>query len=642
MTPETARLHAAARMLGLPAGTCATSPVSLERVEHWGLKGWILEVEGSCLPRCRFFIESAALCPTAYCRSEHLAFGYEADPPPPILLTLLDRFRSRLEGRTWEQVRNWLDDRPGIRRPPTQEEAVAAAAAAAEADAAAAAAAEAARIEAARLLKSGSIETDPPEPHGRWSSDTLANPAERRARLERKLSILSRIGLSWHTLKEHFCPLSMTTVSGAWIEKAWARYFSNARLGLGPKQAVLYIHLPFCQSRCSYCQANSGVMHSREELDDYLALLHREIAIMSRLARGHEFQAAYFGGGTPSLLTPAQIDTLLGAVFGGFARSADFHFTFEMNPTSVTQEQVRVLKAFGCNRVSMGVQSVAPAVLRAINRGYQTFEAVEAAVRTIRKAGIQGLNIDVMTGLPDETTASFEAGLRRICTLDTTTITVFKWLYQYSNLFREGRVDEADTTARRDEQSDLARRLIPELRPPLKVTHYVLSDNFHYDAGRDAENVYAWMKEDHAAAVLGMGRGAESRITGMAYLVGEDDWDAVAENRIPGKRAMLMDIDFEMANVLSHMLLRGGRTGGEHGGIAIEDFAQVFGRPPREYFDDEIEYLIASGIIREADGRLEPVEGVDEEAATRALMVLFTESDLSRIESSFDGTKGAG
>jgi len=439
--------------------------------------------------------------------------------------------------------------------------------------------------------------------------------------LESKLAFLAENAPSWRALKEHFCTGRMVHVPGEWIRDAWIRFFADAKAGRIPGHAVLYVHLPYCQRRCSYCQANAMALPAREAQRAYLDLLHTEIATMGDLAGDHPFSAGFVGGGTPSLLSAQEIDDLLTALFARFRRTEDFHFSFETSPNTLTEAKLEVLRRHGCNRVPLGVESMNPAVLKAINRGHQTAEHVTRAFRLIRAAGIPSINVDMMAGLPEETPESFADGLRQVLALGPNTVTVFKWLYHYADLYRDGLVDEAAACAARDEQFEIAGRLLRELRTPIRVSSQILSDDFYYTFERDDTSVYGILKEEYAAAVLGLGRGAESRIPGTAYMVGEEGWEeAVKEGRLAGRKTQMMTRHYELANVLTHQLQRKP--------VSCAAFAETFGVSPREVFGPELAYLSERGFVQETDGMLVPNLTVPEDELVVALMVLFSEDDL--------------
>ncbi|ROR34133.1 oxygen-independent coproporphyrinogen-3 oxidase [Inmirania thermothiophila] len=173
---------------------------------------------------------------------------------------------------------------------------------------------------------------------------------------------------------------------------------------------TLYVHLPWCERKCPYCDFNShpapGPLPERE----LLAALRRDLA--EEAARGpcRPVHAVYFGGGTPSLLSPAFYRGLLEAVRGRLRLAPGVEITIEANPGTVDRGWLRAMRRLGVNRLSLGVQSLDDAMLRALGRIHDA-AAARAAVREARAAGFDNLNIDLMYGLPGQDREAAEADL---------------------------------------------------------------------------------------------------------------------------------------------------------------------------------------------------------------------------------------
>lgn len=164
---------------------------------------------------------------------------------------------------------------------------------------------------------------------------------------------------------------------------------------------ALYIHVPFCQSRCAYCGFYSTTSHGL--IDAYVDALHREMLAQSC---SDVVGTVYLGGGTPSLLGAERLTRVLYLVRDIYKIGADAEITVEVNPDDVTPALVSALLAAGVNRVSMGVQSFCDAELRAVGRRHTAEEACRA-VETLFRGGISNISIDLMYGLPGQTLESF-------------------------------------------------------------------------------------------------------------------------------------------------------------------------------------------------------------------------------------------
>ncbi len=165
--------------------------------------------------------------------------------------------------------------------------------------------------------------------------------------------------------------------------------------------ASLYLHIPFCHTRCHYCDFNTyaGILPLREP---YVRALLTEIELAGRMARPANGQlrrsrTIFFGGGTPSLLSVSQIGRILDACHEQFAVDSAAEITLEANPGTLSQEQLEGLRAVGVNRLSMGAQSFDTELLKALGR-IHTPQQISQAVRFARAAGFSSINVDFMFG----------------------------------------------------------------------------------------------------------------------------------------------------------------------------------------------------------------------------------------------------
>ncbi|HNW45242.1 MAG TPA: radical SAM family heme chaperone HemW [Elusimicrobiales bacterium] len=166
----------------------------------------------------------------------------------------------------------------------------------------------------------------------------------------------------------------------------------------------LYVHIPFCRKKCGYCDFAS--VAGADRADEYLDALEKEAAAFSRLAGS--FDTLYVGGGTPSLLAPAQLEKLFSVTARLAGRPAEA--TFEANPESLDAEKAALLRRSGINRVSLGLQAAQDRLLRGLGRVAMTAD-FERAWSALRKAGFDNLNADLMCGLPEQSLADFTASL---------------------------------------------------------------------------------------------------------------------------------------------------------------------------------------------------------------------------------------
>lgn len=178
----------------------------------------------------------------------------------------------------------------------------------------------------------------------------------------------------------------------------------------------IYVHIPFCRSKCHYCDFYSVTDMDSHIADGYLDAICDHIRETGPLAPGYRVDTIYFGGGTPSYFGAEGMAAILATIRRSFDVSADAEITFEANPDSVSSRLLRKLRGEGFNRVSLGVQSSDNAVLEVIGRPHDYEMAVDA-VRMIRRAGFKNLSLDLIYGLPDQDLEKWQQTLRDILDL---------------------------------------------------------------------------------------------------------------------------------------------------------------------------------------------------------------------------------
>ncbi|NHA13677.1 radical SAM family heme chaperone HemW [Thioalkalivibrio sp. XN279] len=174
----------------------------------------------------------------------------------------------------------------------------------------------------------------------------------------------------------------------------------------------VYVHLPWCVRKCPYCDFNSHELRGEAPFAAYVDALLEDLGQDLPLVEGRAVQTVFFGGGTPSLCPPEQVGRFLDGLARCLPVATDVEVTLEANPGAVERGRFSELAAAGVNRISLGVQSFQPALLRAIGRIHDDREAL-AAIGELAAAGIDNFNIDLMYGLPGQSVPDAAADLRR-------------------------------------------------------------------------------------------------------------------------------------------------------------------------------------------------------------------------------------
>jgi len=178
----------------------------------------------------------------------------------------------------------------------------------------------------------------------------------------------------------------------------------------------IYIHIPFCRSKCQYCDFYSLTNKDDKLMEGYLRAICAHIKESGQLAPGYRVDTIYFGGGTPSFFGDDGMATILTAIRRNFDVDSAAEITFEANPDSVSDKLLTRLRAEGFNRVSLGIQCDDDEILKKIGRPHDYAQAV-SAVQRIRKAGFRNLSVDLMYGLPNQTLNGWKDTLERVLAL---------------------------------------------------------------------------------------------------------------------------------------------------------------------------------------------------------------------------------
>ncbi len=171
----------------------------------------------------------------------------------------------------------------------------------------------------------------------------------------------------------------------------------------------IYIHIPFCKSRCSYCDFATDVYRDQKTVERYVSSLCSEIK-SSKLKIKKPVETVYFGGGTPSLLKAKQLESILNSLYGRFSIQQRIEFTLEMNPATVSLEKLTDFKSLGVNRASFGVQTFDDKALKLLARGHDSNDSMKT-FELLRKAKFENISFDLIGGLPNQTLKDWEKNL---------------------------------------------------------------------------------------------------------------------------------------------------------------------------------------------------------------------------------------
>lgn len=191
--------------------------------------------------------------------------------------------------------------------------------------------------------------------------------------------------------------------------------------------AGIYIHIPFCKQRCSYCDFYTRV--APRQIDDTVSAIVKEMELRREYLKAESISTIYFGGGTPSLLSPEQFERIFNQLFALFSVENNAEITFEANPDDLSPAFFESIRNLPFNRISIGIQSFNNEQLRKINRRHTGDEAI-TAYRNARSAGFKNISIDLIYGLPLQDKQSWEVQLNKAFALQPEHISVYGLTYE--------------------------------------------------------------------------------------------------------------------------------------------------------------------------------------------------------------------
>lgn len=275
-----------------------------------------------------------------------------------------------------------------------------------------------------------------------------------------------------------------------------------------PRPLGLYIHIPYCLSRCHYCDFNSYRLDS-DQAGQYLQALAREITIRasSDAIRHRRVCSVFFGGGTPSILQASQLNGVLDHCRAAFTFEAGAEVTLEVNPGTVDLPKLRALREGGVTRLSVGVQAVQDRLLERIGRAHTAHEA-ERAFRLMREAGFRNINLDLMFALPGQSVDDWAETLDWAIRVGPEHLSVYGLILEEGTPLHQEHCKGEIGLPDEETEALMYRMAVDRLREA-GFEHYEIS-NFARPGFRCRHNLVYWQHQEY----LGIGAGAHSFLAG--------------------------------------------------------------------------------------------------------------------------------
>jgi putative oxygen-independent coproporphyrinogen III oxidase len=344
-----------------------------------------------------------------------------------------------------------------------------------------------------------------------------------------------------------------------------------------------YLHIPFCEHICHYCDFNK-VFLKGQPVDDYLQAMDKEMSMTLTQYPVDKLETIFVGGGTPTSLNEQQLYRFCESINRNLPMSENIEFTFEANPGDLSMEKLQILKAAGVNRISLGVQTFNEDLLKKIGRVHQVKD-VYASVENAKTVGFKNISIDLIFSLPTQTLLDFKESLTEAFSLDITHYSAYSLIIEpktvFYNLMQKGKLP----TPGEDIEAAMYELLMEEMEQH-GFKQYEIS-NFSKPGFESKHNLAYWNNDFY----YGFGAGAHSYVKGWRrsnagplkkYIeqINKGELPIFQEHRVP------------LAEQMEEEMFLGLR---KTDGVSVLRFIEKFAKDPRGLFKNEIADLTKKG-----------------------------------------------
>ncbi len=271
----------------------------------------------------------------------------------------------------------------------------------------------------------------------------------------------------------------------------------------------VYLHIPFCHQICNYCDFNKFFFHN-QPVDEYIESLGKEMELWAKELEAAKIETIFIGGGTPTSLSPLQLERLLTLIQQYIPMKHVVEFTSEANPDELTLEKMQIMRKFGVNRLSMGVQTFNQDLLKVLGRTHSN-EHVYKVIDYAKQTNFPSISIDLMYGLPNQTMQQWKDSLKEAFSLGIPHISAYSLLVEpktiFYNLLSKGKL----SLPGEDLEAEMYGYLLDEMERN-GYEQYEIS-NFSKGGKNSKHNLLYWNNEEY----IGLGAGAHGYANGIRY-----------------------------------------------------------------------------------------------------------------------------
>ncbi len=357
------------------------------------------------------------------------------------------------------------------------------------------------------------------------------------------------------------------------------------------KEIGIYVHIPFCKKKCSYCD-----FYSMEQKEEWIPRYVKSLITEIKLKKSQEdfiesaiIKTIYIGGGTPSFIESKYITEILNAIYENYNVDESAEITIELNPGTVTLEKLEDYKKAGINRLSIGLQAIQNHLLQNIGRIHNYYDFLDA-YHLAREVGFTNINVDLMIGLPEQTILDVENSLEEIISLEPEHISVYSLIVEENTLLEKA-IKEGSISLPSEEKERAMYWKAKQILEENKYIHYEIS-NFAKLGYESKHNVDCWTQKEY----IGFGSGAHSyinskRISNINVL------EQYIKNIEEGKQNENIQLH-EKQNLeekQKEYMLLGLR---KIEGVSIQEFKLKFIANPVYVYHDKLEKLVKQDLIQ--------------------------------------------
>lgn len=376
---------------------------------------------------------------------------------------------------------------------------------------------------------------------------------------------------------------------GGFREKEYLEALHSRGADASNKPLSLYIHIPFCNTICYYCGCNKIITKDKGRADAYIEYLEKEMKLLApHLGGRHQLAQLHFGGGTPTFLSDNQLERVFEMIRKYFQLIPDGEYSIEIDPRKVSRETVLKLGRLGFNRMSVGIQDFDPKVQAAVNR-IQSYEETKKVIDAAREAGFKSVSVDLIYGLPYQTSESIKTTIDTVLSLDPDRLA----LYHYAHLphvFKPQRRIDTAAVPGSEEKLDMLQYCVQTLTERgyvfIGMDHFAKPDDelsVALEKGLLQRNFQGYSTYADCDLVA-IGVSSIGKI-GNTYSQNERDIDAyyaaIDEGRLPVMRGyQLNQDDILRRNIIQDLMCRFA--------LDYRVYEDISGTPFDRYFKDEL------------------------------------------------------